>query len=327
MARVILHIGTHKTGSTSFQDLMAHNAPALAKAGIYYPRIGRPAGHHGIVGDWNPALPDMYRWADGSAATLRRLARDHAGNDGVLILSSEELSRGEPGRAPDLTAIHEMLSTFERVDVLCVLREQWQFVQSVWMEVARERAPWPPTWLANGAMMNDTADGLWVDYNRLYDRLLESFPADRIRFVDFDVARRAPGGLVPTLLHEMGLRDLPPLAEVHGGRSNVSPPPLPAWIATGLEQPAGPGLVALMEGAFRTRFGAARSCLFSREEMAKLKLHFGRRNARLHERIAKVQPGFAITASDPAADTVFRDDLDADLWLECLRAVRQASRS
>lgn len=329
MARVILHIGTHKTGSTTFQDMMAHNAEALSRVGIHYPRIGPSAGHHGIVGDWNPALRDAYQWQDGSRTTLARLAEAYAGREGVLILSSEELSRGEPGRAPDLGAIRDLLAPFERVDVLCVLRDQWQFVQSVWLEVTRERAPWPPNWMANGAMMNDTADGLWADYNLLYDHLLDSFAPENIRFVDFNAARRSPAGLVVALLHEMGIENLPMLQDIHGGHSNASPAPLPSWIAVQIDRPAttGPGLVALMREAFKARYGDAASCIFSREEVAKLKLHFGRRNARLHERLAAVQPGFAVLAADPVAGTIFRDDLDPDLWFECLRRLRQASRS
>ena len=330
MARVVLHIGTHKTGSTTFQDMMAHNARDLARRGVFYPKVGRIAGHHGMVGDWNPCLPEMYHWRHGSVGTLKRLAAEYARQDGVMILSTEELSRAEVGRSPDLAVVRDLLSGFERIDVVCVLREQWQFLQSVWLEVSRQREPWPPTWTANGAMGTDQAEGLWVDYGRLYDSLLEVFPADRIHFLDFDQARKSDGGLVPAILRAAGVTDPLPLKDVHGGHSNPSPPALPSWIAAQVDrpEPPGPGLVTVMHEAFCRHFGdAVRSCLFSREEMAKLKLHFGHRNEEFRNRLATVQPGFALSVTDPPAGTVFRDDMTEEVWIACLTALRQARRS
>lgn len=329
MARVVLHIGTHKTGSTTFQDMLAHNAGRLAGAGIIYPRIVKASGHHGIVGDWHPALDGAYRWPQGSLGTLRDLAARHAAGDGVVILSSEELSRAEGGRRPDMAAILDALAPFSRVDVVCVLREQWQFLQSVWLEVSRRRTPMPVRWMANGAMGTDLAEGLWVDYNRLYDDLLRVLPPEHIRFVDFDAARRSEGGIVGAILEAGGIA-APAMDVVHGGHSNPSPPPLPRWMAARIAdpKPAGPGLVDVLAQALAAHFGPdRRSCLFTREEVERLHGHFARRNARLTERLRAVQPDFALPATTPPEGTVFRDDLDEAAWLACLRAVHQAKRS
>lgn len=51
MPDFILHIGTHKTGTTTLQQWCANHSDALAQHGILYPRAGRPgsgprAGHH-----------------------------------------------------------------------------------------------------------------------------------------------------------------------------------------------------------------------------------------------------------------------------------------
>lgn len=48
---ILLHIGTHKTGSTSIQQFLARAAGQLLEDGILYPRAGRPErfaphGHH-----------------------------------------------------------------------------------------------------------------------------------------------------------------------------------------------------------------------------------------------------------------------------------------
>ena len=53
MKTVYLHIGTHRTGSTSIQRFLANVEEALAKRGVIYPKTGRPDtdwsnryGHH-----------------------------------------------------------------------------------------------------------------------------------------------------------------------------------------------------------------------------------------------------------------------------------------
>ena len=74
MARAILHIGTHKTATTTLQDSFRLNAALLARRGLIYPQIdARHSGHHGLVTDWNP-LPAVYHLPGGSMAalTLRR---------------------------------------------------------------------------------------------------------------------------------------------------------------------------------------------------------------------------------------------------------------
>ncbi len=52
MRQIYIHIGTHKTGTTSIQSLLCRREARLQRAGIYVPKTGRPfpnsAGHHNI---------------------------------------------------------------------------------------------------------------------------------------------------------------------------------------------------------------------------------------------------------------------------------------
>ena len=59
MARVVLHIGTHKTATTTLQDTLATNRALLAEQGIVYPSIGRATGHHTLATHWID-LPKVY---------------------------------------------------------------------------------------------------------------------------------------------------------------------------------------------------------------------------------------------------------------------------
>ena len=59
MSKVILHIGTHKTGTTTIQDTFALNRNLLSGKGLVFPEIGKTNGQHGLVMDWIK-LPEAY---------------------------------------------------------------------------------------------------------------------------------------------------------------------------------------------------------------------------------------------------------------------------
>lgn len=47
--KIYVHAGTHKTGSTSIQDICFINKKTLAEQGIYYPDTGDLTGHHDLA--------------------------------------------------------------------------------------------------------------------------------------------------------------------------------------------------------------------------------------------------------------------------------------
>lgn len=337
MARVVLHIGTHKTATTTIQDMFAHNAALLAEHGLIYPVLGRATGHHGLVMDWNHALPPVYALEGGALGTLHQIAADHAGGDHTVFLSSEEFSRGREGGRPDFAAIREALAGFERVEVVCVLREQWQFIQSIYLEVSKGRQPPRPPQVIDTVLLEDMVEGLWTDYNLLYDHLLQSFAPDEITFLDFDQSRTAAGGILGTMLRHLGVAlQAGDLALVNEGRSNASPGALPTWAANLIAEPgvAPAWLIEAVTGAFEVQFGAgAASRIWTQAESRTLTGYAARCNARLSERLAPHQPGFVLSSTalaenpDPAGKTsVFRDDLPADFWMRTNRWIFAAIR-
>jgi hypothetical protein len=44
MRKCLVHIGTHKTGSTSIQGMLKGHRPELAQHGFFYPTAGIPSG-------------------------------------------------------------------------------------------------------------------------------------------------------------------------------------------------------------------------------------------------------------------------------------------
>ena len=69
MPRLVLHIGTHKTGTTSLQNHWHANRQALSQVGIVYPDLTPHSGHHGFLTDWI-ALPQVYALPKGGARLL-----------------------------------------------------------------------------------------------------------------------------------------------------------------------------------------------------------------------------------------------------------------
>lgn len=318
MSKVVLHIGTHKTATTTIQDTFWANAELLWQNGICYPRQGRATGHHGLVFDWG-RLPEVYRLPEGSRAALAQIAANHGDSDRTVFLSSEEFSRGDPAGAVDFAELREILSPFDEIEVICTLRPQWQFLQSIYLELSKKRLPPRPPQVVKPVLEKGMFAGLWIDYTLLLDHLETVFAPQEITFVDFETVRRSEGGILNHYLRHLGAGiSAEDLEQVNGGTSNVSPVSLASWAANIVADPkvAPAWLVEMATQELRAHCGEdVKPCLFTRGEFSSLAEHFNGRNAVLNDRRRAVQPDFALAANDPAGLTLFRDDLPAAFWV------------
>lgn len=323
MSKVVLHIGTHKTATTTVQDMFHANADLLAEHGLVYPQFSPLAtGHHGLVLNW-PVRPKVYELPEGSMAMLAQLSEEYAGTDQTLFLSSEEFSRDRS--AAELGQIREALSGFDEIEVICVLRTQWQFLQSVYLEVSKSRLPPRPPQLVQPVIESGMFEGLWVDYNRLLDRLEDVFAPEEITLMDFDTCRRAEGGIIGHFLRHLSI-DLDPasMAVVNEGASNVSPLSLASWAANILAEPkvAPPWVVEKTTEAMKIEFGEkVKPCLFTREEFRALKDYYDAQNEKLAARRAAVQPDFSLTPASADGLTLFRNEITSAFWVRVARRV------
>lgn len=325
LSRLVLHVGTHKTGSTAIQDAFFANSELLAEKGVIYPRLSVHSGHHGLVTDWAKAHK-AYVLAGGSRAALRRIAETHGDSDRTVILSSEEFSRGQPGNSVDLAELREILSAFDSFEVICVLRTQWQFLQSVYLEISKGRSPARPTQWVSEALRTGSVQGLWIDYTRLLDRLESAFDPSEIRLIDYATACAAPGGLIGTVLAqlapEMTAEDL---VLANGGISNASPLPLASMCANMLCEPAkaSPAVLELATRILRQLVPDAleNTCIFSCAEFEQLAAHFAPSNAALEARRSAWQPDFRLSPADAKSVTLFRDTLPGGYWLHLARTL------
>ena len=134
--KLILHIGTHKTGTTTLQTLMANHRASLAAQGFCYPTSGLPevgtprtdlAKHllltRSLIGE-----PDLFaRERDRLLAEFRASGASH------LLLSEEGLAAPVVSRADGVEKLRVFAEEFD-IQIVCLLRRQDMFAESLWAQ-------------------------------------------------------------------------------------------------------------------------------------------------------------------------------------------------
>jgi hypothetical protein len=137
--KCVLHIGVHRTGTTSYQLTMSRARASLLAAGILYPaEPGAPLdkfiAHHGLAGqltgDPLTTTPAEYR-----GPTLAQLeAEIDATKPSYLVLSSEAFSMGSKGNVDDSELIKLLVRKGFDITAVAVIRPQVEMLQSAYVE-------------------------------------------------------------------------------------------------------------------------------------------------------------------------------------------------
>jgi hypothetical protein len=199
-----LHVGTHKTGTTSLQAFITANAPGLASIGIHVPHAGRPilrfggaqVGHHNVA--WQLNDLDQFDPLDGGLQeVLDEVALVGAP---TAILSSEdfEFLYTKPGI---LSHIAQAFGTIGyTVKVIMYLRSQAEYVQSVYSESAKTWAlidfeRYLTSVLETGTFApTETGPNTCFEYTRLVANFAEVFGKESL------IVRPYAGGRDPNAL-------------------------------------------------------------------------------------------------------------------------------
>lgn len=149
MARVILHVGTHKTGTTSIQKTLNTYRGKLKQRGIHYPNyetINRKQ-HYAHFGVANAlAEPHAVFTRQDSEVFFSSLAKDKPADD-VVLVSAESMYRQciGPTQPQETTSAHdywemrhayirEMRALTGPAEIAIVLRNQPDFAESMYQE-------------------------------------------------------------------------------------------------------------------------------------------------------------------------------------------------
>ena len=319
MSEIIIHIGTHKTGTTTIQDTLFHNRQLLAAHGVVYPRIGLMAPHHTLATHWID-LPAQFRARRPAAASWATLARAYAGSDKTVLISSEEFSRQQPVPV-DFRELRGFVEGFGRKRIACAFRNQLGYLQSIYVQVTKSQAFVDFDYFFGQCMRWRYATGLALDYNVLLDQILAGFGRDEVILIPYERAI-AEDGLVASFCRKLGLPvESAALEPLPAGDSNVSPTALALWLAN---QAAAPGVatarqVALAGQVLERALGkGARTTLYTRGQVARLRRTFMAANRRFQIRCREIDPDFAMTSLRLAEGTIYRDDLDVPGLLQAL---------
>jgi hypothetical protein len=148
--RLVLHMGTHKTGTTTIQRALHRDRDRLAKLGVHYPDpeplFGKAVAHHHQFARAVTRVDDE-RYPAAKAFVAHIGSRATAGD--TVVISSESLYRhvhgkrswkaiGDPEVVEDrrrryLSRIMRLFSGFD-LEVLLFVRRQDRFVESFYAE-------------------------------------------------------------------------------------------------------------------------------------------------------------------------------------------------
>ncbi|EKE74309.1 hypothetical protein [Celeribacter baekdonensis] len=298
MAKVVLHIGPHKTGTSYIQRRLFANRARLEQAGLYYPDIGPNPAHHILTAKWipNPDFDLSLKSHGGIDALWTKIIDTYAPKDGTLILSGEPFTRLEPARV-DFKELAGLLSPFEEVRIVYYARDPIALTQSIWQEVAKSGRFPAIQGFVQRAIATGLASGVPVDHNLVLDTLEEGFCPDQITIFDYETVKAQPGGILQALLNVTGSDLMAEGTLKETKQANTSPDPLAQLLATELTAPARPphAIYDAARRALLDRFDKAPTTIFTPAQIATLKASFVEKNQRFEKRVQQHSPAFSMS--------------------------------
>ena len=303
MSRVVVHIGTHKTGTSALQNLLFINRDILEKQDFIYPQAGWGGAHHGLAGNWVDVASE-YRVSGGLQPWRQGFAQMAAQNK-TLVLSSEEFSRSAPRRV-NMAELRDLLAPFDQIELVCSLRSQARYIQSIYLESLKHGTPMEVGAFIDEAIDSACCDGLFLDFNELHEHLRTGFAEDEIHYLSFEQCQRAGGS--PKCITERVKPGLYDQLRTTGdqGMDNVSPPPLPAWLASRAGTSEA-DVIARFARQLAQEHGERPTSLFTADQLERCSERFEPANRRFEALVATAQSGLAIAPVDLPENVLLRD--------------------
>jgi hypothetical protein len=209
---LIIHIGYHKTATTTLQRFLTDNVKVLAKHGVLYPKSGRADGEtHGLLA--NLLKPENNRESDGLEC-WKKLDNELAQFQGhTAILSSECFL--ESRKIPPVIA---RLSSNYNVKIVVYLRRQDHWIQSVYNEVVADSMR---RHVGSIKDLREYRDG-WLEYDKILALWQESFGPGSLVVRPFEKGQFRGNDVRLDFLHALGL-DFQPELKLNGSRSQSNP--------------------------------------------------------------------------------------------------------
>lgn len=327
MSKIVIHIGTHKTGTSHIQALFNRNQELLADHGIHVPSLSRKFHQHILAGVWNPRFT-VEDGADALAA-WRSLSDKYAGTDETVFVSSEELSRLQSGLRTDMAQMRELVSGFGEVVLLCTFRNQASFIQSVYQQISANRKPKDWADFYKQTVETRFCDGLSVDYDRFYSHMLTGFSRKEIHLLSYDHELGQPGGMTQAILDVIGTHlRAETLEPISARQSNISPPALATFFGNKITAPetTPDTLIRILTETLEEVYPKKkRQTLFSKAEADEIEALFSAGNEALAQRVSPYQPDFRVGPMLGGKVDLYRGQVSQAFWFTLSRRLARRS--
>ena len=218
--RIFVHIGTHKTGTTSFQDWLSRHEKGLLNQfglGVYQGAFPNCREVGLACASPSRSLPTrgIPQWVDPEwRRHVGELVATQLARPEDLVLSSEALSFL---RSPAEVETLARLLQGREVSILVVLRNRAEFLESWAKHLQRDRYKLSRDPSSFAYVENDS----WLaDYDSLFDAYGSIFGTEHVRVIDYDHAMSSHGSVIPLLMSEIVGADAP-LPDWQSARKNV----------------------------------------------------------------------------------------------------------
>ncbi|HEY5962944.1 MAG TPA: hypothetical protein VIU42_02890 [Xanthobacteraceae bacterium] len=186
---LFLHIGRHKSGTSSIQHFFNQNRTALERDGILYPAPASGVAHHA----WSATIKDVQKGLRDMSAlgALRAMVDDYAASANTVVVSSEDF---QDILKPEL--VREALGRHD-VTVVAYLREHFAYAWSAYSQrVQANRFT-----LSFAEFLEDFSQ----DYLEFLNRWASAFGASSIKARIFDRSHLKSGDVVEDFCALVGI--------------------------------------------------------------------------------------------------------------------------
>lgn len=195
MTNFILHIGRHKTGTSTLQKFLADNRRELQELGYFYPPTRHPSriAHHDIAQAFaSGASTQSSESAPEQSEAVRRLADDVKGIKEAVLLSSEAFQNAHP---PAMARYFKPTHT----RIIVYVREQVDYIVSAYQQRVHARDHFLP--------LDVSAKALTTDFDAFLGKWEQAFGKENLEVRVYDRSSLKGGDIVTDFLEVLGIRD------------------------------------------------------------------------------------------------------------------------
>lgn len=207
--RAVVHIGTHKTGTTSFQKVLHESRARLDAQGILLATddgsaLSTVLAHLVIRGELQPPFrlgdPDLHL-ASRQREFSRHIRKQVLSDYPVLIFSHEALSFVRTTR--EIRVLKKLLFP-RKVRIVVAVRNPKDFLQSFSLQFYRTTG-WETVSEFESSLRNTRSNSWLANFDELLRVYVAGFGKSNVTVVDYDHELRVNGDVVPSVWEACGL--------------------------------------------------------------------------------------------------------------------------